>query len=39
MMTLGAGVRGNRVIGGTDDHVEALHINPQSLAIDPNGIP
>jgi uncharacterized protein (DUF1501 family) len=38
MMALGAGVRGNRVIGGTDDHVEALKINPQSLAIDPNGI-
>lgn len=38
MMAMGAGVRGNRVIGGTDDHVEALKINPQSLAIDPNGI-
>ncbi|MFK7865420.1 MAG: DUF1501 domain-containing protein [Pseudohongiellaceae bacterium] len=38
MMAMGAGVRGNRVIGGTDDHVEALKINPQSLALDPNGI-
>lgn len=38
MMAMGAGVRGNRVIGGTDDHVEALKVNPQTLAIDPNGI-
>ncbi len=38
IMAMGAGVRGNRVIGGTDDHVEALRINPQSLALDPAGI-
>ena len=38
MMAMGAGVRGNRVIGATDDHFEALKINPQSLAVDPNGI-
>lgn len=38
MMAMGAGVRGNRVIGATDDHVEALKINPQSLAVDANGI-
>lgn len=38
IMAMGAGVRGNRVVGGTDDHVEALRINPQSLVLDPNGI-
>ena len=38
MMAMGAGVRGNRVIGGTDDHVEALKINPVSLSLDANGI-
>lgn len=38
IMAMGAGVRGNRVIGATDDHVEALRINPQSLQLDPNGI-
>lgn len=38
MMAMGAGVRGNRVVGGTDDHVEALKVNPQTLALDPNGI-
>ena len=38
IMAMGAGVRGNRVIGGTDDHVEALKINPQTLQLDSNGI-
>ena len=38
MMAMGGGIRGNRVIGGTDDHVEALKVNPQTLALDPNGI-
>ena len=38
IMAMGAGVRGNRVIGATDDHVEALKINPQTLQVDPNGI-
>lgn len=38
MMAFGSGIRGNRVIGATDDHVEALKINPQTLAVDPNGI-
>ncbi len=38
IMAMGAGVRGNRVIGGTDNHVEALRINPQTLALDANGI-
>ncbi|MEQ8955213.1 MAG: DUF1501 domain-containing protein [Gammaproteobacteria bacterium] len=38
IMAMGAGVSGNRVVGGTDDHVEALKINPQTLALDPAGI-
>lgn len=38
MMAMGSGIRGNRVIGGTNDHVEALRLNPQTLAVDPNGI-
>ena len=38
LMAMGAGVRGNRVIGGTDDHVEALKVNPQSLQLDTNGV-
>ena len=38
LMAMGAGVRGNRVIGATDDHVEALKVNPQTLQVDPNGI-
>ncbi len=38
MIAMGGGIRGNRVIGGTDDHVEALKINPQTLTMDPNGV-
>ncbi len=38
LMAMGAGVRGNRVVGGTDAHVEALAVNPQSLALDPAGV-
>ncbi|MFM1897303.1 MAG: hypothetical protein RLZZ385_2377 [Pseudomonadota bacterium] len=38
MMLMGAGIPGNRVIGATDAHVEALPINPASLQPDPNGI-
>ena len=38
IMAMGAGVRGNRIIGATDDHVEALKISPQTLQLDPNGI-
>ncbi|MDA1369498.1 MAG: DUF1501 domain-containing protein [Proteobacteria bacterium] len=38
LMAMGAGVRGNRVVGGTDDHAEALKINPQTLLFDPAGI-
>jgi hypothetical protein len=38
LMAMGAGVRGNRIIGGTDAHMEALAVNPQSLALDPGGV-
>jgi len=38
VMAMGAGVRGNRVIGGTDANFEALTINPQTLKPDPDGI-
>lgn len=38
MMAMGAGVRGNRVVGGTDAHVNALAVHPQSLALDPAGV-
>ena len=38
MMAMGAGVRGNRVIGGTNAHVEALPVNPDSLEPDANGV-
>jgi uncharacterized protein (DUF1501 family) len=38
MMAMGAGVRGNRVIGGTDEHVQALKIDPVSLALNENGV-
>jgi len=38
IMAMGAGIRGNRVIGGTDSLFEARKVNPQTLAIDNNGI-
>jgi hypothetical protein len=38
MMAMGASIRGNRVVGSTDAHVEALPINPQTLEYDPNGV-
>jgi hypothetical protein len=38
MMAMGAGVQGNRVIGGTDDHVQALKVDPVSLALSENGV-
>jgi len=38
IMAMGAGVRGNRVVGATDAHFEALPINPNTLAMDPNGV-
>lgn len=37
-MAMGAGVRGNRVVGGTDDHVEAQTVNPQTLLPEPGGL-
>ena len=37
LMAMGAGIRGNRVIGGTDDHVEALAINPTTLQLQNGG--
>ena len=38
MMAMGAGIRGNRVIGATDDNFEARAVNSQSLQVDNNGI-
>lgn len=38
MMAMGAGIRGNRVIGATDDNFEARPVNSQSLQVDNNGI-
>lgn len=38
MMAMGAGIRGNRVIGATDANVEARAVNPQTLQLDANGI-
>lgn len=37
---MGAGVRGNRVIGATDEGVRPLTVNPSTLELDPssNGI-
>lgn len=38
MLAMGAGIRGNRVIGATDANVEARPVNPQNLQVDSNGI-
>jgi len=38
MMAMGAGIPGNRMIGATDRHVEALAVNPGSLEVDSSGI-
>lgn len=38
MMALGAGISGDRVMGGTDAHFSALKVNPQTLALDTSGI-
>ena len=38
MLAMGAGIRGNRVIGATDANVEARAVNPQNLQLDSNGI-
>ena len=38
MMAMGAGVSGNRVIGATDAHFDALPVNPHTLEVDSNGV-
>lgn len=38
MLFMGAGIPGNRVVGATDSHFDALKLNPQTLAPDANGI-
>ena len=38
MMLMGAGIRGNRVIGASDERQRILHINPTTLAQDDAGI-
>jgi hypothetical protein len=35
VMFLGQGIRGNRVIGATDDQLFPVPIQPKSLALDP----
>lgn len=38
LMMLGPGIRGNRVIGATDEKLQPVTVNPQSLALDSAGI-
>jgi hypothetical protein len=38
MMLMGGGIRGNRVIGATDERHRPHTVNPQTLALDPNGV-
>lgn len=38
VMVMGAGITGNRVIGGTNDLYGARKVNPSTLAFDDNGI-
>ncbi|MCP5335073.1 MAG: DUF1501 domain-containing protein [Oceanospirillaceae bacterium] len=38
MVLMGAGIKGNRTIGGTDDNQRPLKINPDTLELDGNGI-
>ncbi len=38
ILAMGAGITGNRVIGGTDENFEALAINAETLETDSNGI-
>ena len=38
MLFSGPGIRGGRLIGGTDERVKPLKVNPQTLALDPNGV-
>ena len=38
VLFMGAGIRGNRVIGATDESLNALPININTLELDPNGV-
>ena len=38
MMLMGAGIPGNRVIGASDEGHRPLTVNPQTLALDENGV-
>ena len=38
MMMMGSDIPGGRVIGGTDSDQLPLSVNPETLAIDPNGV-
>ncbi len=38
MMLMGAGIPGNKVIGASDEGHRPLMVNPQSLALDENGV-
>ncbi len=38
IMAMGAGITGNRVIGGTDVNFEALNLNPDTLEVDSAGV-
>lgn len=38
IMAMGAGITGNRVIGGTDVNFEALNLNPDTLEVHSGGI-
>jgi uncharacterized protein (DUF1501 family) len=37
IMFLGPGIRGDRVIGGTDEGQFAVRVNPQTLELQPDG--
>jgi len=38
MVFMGAGITGNRVIGATDDGLNALSIDPNTLALSDTGL-
>lgn len=38
MLFMGQGIAGNRVVGATDDGHHPLTVNPETLALDPDGI-
>ena len=38
MLLMGAGIPGNKVIGASDDGHRPLMVNPQTLALDENGV-